>query len=298
MRARHLLLAAIAAVMSWLSPALAREGDAIVVEVPTAAAPPKTASPGAVPPVEAIPLPTTPPKKTTPAVESVAIPPVADGCCSEPCHHRLFGHLFCCRPHLFCGCHIHCFLAHFRPFHKCHSCGSCDSCGSTGYAWVAPSGNAYVWVNPGYSGYWVHQGYPLYPQYQPIPVSRPSSGSGSPAALTLVSRRSLPDAEKLAEAKSPELLVGNGFSDFFEGKHGSALANFDGSLVKDAKNPMAWYGKALSERAMGDEYAALTALRRADKLLRDQRLPEAKLNGLIERLATADRQWLRESRNP
>jgi len=114
-----------------------------------------------------------------------------------------------------------------------------------------------------------------------------------------VSRRSERASEsevaRLSDSATPELLLGNGITEYFDGKPGSALANFDASLAKNAKNSLAWYGKALSERALGDDSAAAAALRQADKLCREEG-QQAKLNSLIERLPTADRQWLRETR--
>jgi hypothetical protein len=229
-----------------------------------------------------------------------------DSCCAPKCHWKLFGHLFCCKHR----CHDHCCKFHLfgHLFHHCKStCGSCDTCG--GYpmasAWAAPNvyasssyassswagqiGQQYAWVNPGYPQ--VYQpAVPYQMVYTPAPRVSPT--------LSLVSRRTERATEsevlRLSDTATPELLVGNGISDYFDGKHGTALAYFDASLAKDAKNSLAWYGKALTERALGDDNAAVAALRQAEKLDGQQ----ARVKALIERLPTADRQWLRDGGKP
>jgi hypothetical protein len=276
MQSRRLLFTAFMATAMCLSPTQARENENAAEDLKP------------------------PPPKVEPKVPPILpVETTLDGCCCEPtccstsCHHGFFARLFSHRTHCFsCRTHHHfVWHCHVRTVHLWHPHSGCSSCG---YAWTSPSGNTYVWAETGY------QQYPQYPQYQVTSDNRLVT-IAYPATVSLVSRRSYRfsegDVKKLAETKSPELLVGSGFSDFFEGNHGSALAHFDGSLLNDDKNPLAWYGKALAERALGDTDAALTALRHADKMLREQHLPEAKLNNLFERLASADRQWLRESRN-
>lgn len=276
MQSRHLLMTAFMATAMCLSPARARENENVADN-------PK-APPPAVKTAPAIPPP--------PPIETIVDGCCEPSCCAPSCHHKFFAHLFRHRSHCYtCGTH-HLFAWHVRTVHLWHPHSGCSSCG---YAWTSPSGNTYVWMETG------NQQFPQYPQFQVAADNRLVS-TAYPATVSLVSRRSYrvsdDEVKKLAETKSPELLVGSGFADFFEGNHGSALAHFDGSLVNDAKNPMAWYGKALAERALGDSDAALSAVRQADKMLREQHLGEAKLNNLFERLPSADRQWLRESRNP
>jgi tetratricopeptide (TPR) repeat protein len=150
----------------------------------------------------------------------------------------------------------------------------------------------------------------------PVPASAPVAAAPAPVAKAVPApaplppvvrvlassvarptRPSMEECKELAETQAPGMLLTRGFSHYWKGRYTEALAHFEGALLKDPSNPHTWYGKALAERAIGDVRAANASLDKAVHLHADSQVPEATFTFLMERLPTAEKQWVAAARS-
>lgn len=132
----------------------------------------------------------------------------------------------------------------------------------------------------------------------PAPAGPPVVIPVAPAvvvqAVAVNTKPTAAQVQAAGEGRTAVELLDAGLRDLWKGRYGPALTQFEASLAKDAADPLAWYGKALAERAGGDDEAAEAARRRAVELRGGRTL--AGYDFLLQRVTGAESAWLQGGR--
>jgi tetratricopeptide (TPR) repeat protein len=131
-------------------------------------------------------------------------------------------------------------------------------------------------------------------------VARPTDASSggeerTSAVLTdgvASARREAGPGRRVLRASDPEDVFWRGYRLYWQRRYQDALDMLDAAVELRGNDARFWYYKALAERALGQDRAALESVRQAN-LLRQQNSPSFDLIGVaLERVQGPDRRFL------